>query len=73
MHCYEFLFNKQNLIRPYEIDRVILWSRIALKCVMFKDYTLGFPLSRDFSNFEVPGLLDLFSSGTTGPRDLQGL
>ena len=34
---------------------------------------LGFPLSRDFSNFQVPGLLDLLSPGTTGPRDLQGL
>ena len=34
---------------------------------------LGFPLSRDFSNFQVPGLLDFFSPGTTGPWDLQGL
>ena len=34
---------------------------------------LGFPLSRDFSDFEVPGLLDFFSPGTMGPRDLQGL
>ena len=34
---------------------------------------LGFPLSRDFSNFQVPGLLDFFSPGTMGPRDLQGL
>ena len=34
---------------------------------------LGFPLSRDFSDFQVPGLLDFFSPGTTGPRDLQGL
>jgi len=24
MHCYEFLSNEQNLIRPYEIDRFIL-------------------------------------------------
>ena len=30
-------------------------------------YILGFPLSRDFSNFQVPGLLDLLSPGTTGP------
>jgi hypothetical protein len=29
---------------------------------------LGFPLSRDFSNFQVPGFLDLLSPGT-GPRD----
>ena len=36
-------------------------------------YVLGFPLSRDFSNFQVPGLLDFFSPGTTGPWDLQGL
>ena len=34
---------------------------------------VGFPLSRDFSNFQVPGLLDFFSPGTTGPWDLQGL
>ena len=34
---------------------------------------LGFPLSRDFSDFQVPGLLDFFSPGATGPRDLQGL
>ena len=34
---------------------------------------LGFPLSRDFFDFQVPGLLDFFSPGTTGPRDLQGL
>ena len=36
-------------------------------------YVVGFPLSRDFSNFQVPGLLDFFSPGTTGPWDLQGL
>jgi hypothetical protein len=30
-------------------------------------YTIGFPLSRDFSNFQVPALLDFFSPGTTGP------
>ena len=34
---------------------------------------LGFPLSRDFYNFQVLGLLDFFSPRTTGPRDLQGL
>ena len=28
---------------------------------------VGFPLSRDFSNFQVPGLSDLLSPGTTGP------
>ena len=36
-------------------------------------YVLGFPLSRDFFNFQVPGLLDFYSPGTTGPWDLQGL
>ena len=36
-------------------------------------YVLGFPLSRDFSNFQVPGLLDFFSPGTKEPWDLQGL
>ena len=41
--------------------------------VDFGCYLVGFPLSRDFSNFEVPGLLDFFSPGTTGPWDLQGL
>ena len=28
---------------------------------------------RDFSHFQVPGLVDFFSPGTTGPRNLQGL
>ena len=27
---------------------------------------LGFPFSQDFSNFQVPGLLDLLSPGTLG-------
>ena len=31
------------------------------------EFGLGFPLSRDFLDFQVPGLLDFFSSGTTGP------
>ena len=37
MHRYEFLFNEQNLIRPYEIDCFTLRSRIALNCVMAND------------------------------------
>ena len=32
----------------------------------------GFPLSRDFSNFQVLGLLDFFSPGTTGPSRFLG-
>jgi hypothetical protein len=35
-------------------------------------YRLGFPLSRDFSDFQVPGLLDFFSPGTTGPSGSLG-
>ena len=31
MHCYEFLSNEQNLIRPYEIDRFILKSRVEAR------------------------------------------
>ena len=42
-------------------------------CFTLITFQLGFPLSRNFSNFQVPGLLDLLSPGTTGPRDLQGL
>ena len=67
--------------------RVAIWLQtMILHCIfgleirknsfnLFKleGYLLGFPLSRDFSNFQVPGLLDFFSPGTTGPRDLQGL
>ena len=37
MHRYEFLFNEQNLIRPYEIDCFTRRSRIALNCVMAND------------------------------------
>ena len=36
-------------------------------CFTLITFQLGFPLSRDFSNFNVPGLLDFFSPGTTGP------
>jgi hypothetical protein len=35
---------------------------ITLKLIMV--CSLGFPLSQDFSNFQVPGLLDFFSPGT---------
>ena len=64
---------------------VIHFSLLKLQCTMNKrkcshelrqykiQIVLGFPLSRDFSNFQVPGLLDFFSPGTTGPQDLQGL
>ena len=51
----------------------MLFQKICLLIVPLLDYILGFPLSRDFSNFQVPGLLDFFSPGTTGPWDLQGL
>ena len=37
-----------------------------LKSGLARD-VLEFSLSRDFSNFQVPGLLDLLSPGTTGP------
>ena len=36
-------------------------------CFTFITFQLGFPLSWDFSNFQVLGLLDFFSPGTTGP------
>ena len=34
---------------------------------------VGFPLSRDFSNFQVPGLSGSLGPVLAGPRDLQGL
>ena len=47
------------------------WKEQIFFCQLVR--TVGFPLSQDFFNFQVPGLLDFFSPGTTGPRDLQGL
>ena len=38
-----------------------------------KRYVLGFPLSRDFSNFQVPGLSGSLGPVLPGPRDLQSL
>jgi hypothetical protein len=45
----------------------------SLRIVTITYYLLVLAFSRDFSHFQVPGLLDLFSPGTTGPWDLQGL
>ena len=36
-------------------------------------YILVLAFSPGLFPFSVPGLLDFFSTGTTGPRDLQGL
>ena len=47
------------------------WKEQIFFCQLVR--TVGFPLSQDFFNFQVPGLLDFFSPGTTGPQDLQGL
>ena len=49
--------------------------KVVYICSSLLQLTPGLVLafSRDFSNFQVPGLLDFFSPGTTGPRDLQGL
>ena len=43
-----------------------LWYLALLECI-YNPITVGFPLSRDFTNFQVPELLDFFSPGTTGP------
>ena len=41
------------------------WKEQIFFCQLVR--TVGFPLSQDFFNFQVPGLLDFFSPGTTGP------
>ena len=43
-----------------------------LDLVLHHRCQLGFPLSLDFSNFQVPGLLNFFSPGTMEPLDFQG-
>ena len=51
------------------------FGRIKNFLLKFSDltYILGFPLSRDFSNFQVPGLSGSLGPVLPGPRDLQGL
>ena len=57
-----FLYLIVELSPPYKfLINFNLWSILVLA------------FSPGLFHFQVPGLLDLFSPGTTGPRDLQGL
>ena len=56
-----------------EISLVIIRVKLHIIDISSITYLLGFPLSWDFSNFQVLGLLYLLSPGNFWSRYLQGL
>ena len=57
----------------YVVSKSAIFDSLPPSLVSTNWYVLVLAFSPGLFPFSVPGLLDFFSPGTTGPRDLQGL